>query len=130
MATHARPSVLCSGGCGRLLWVGSTSAEHPVCRSCRRWSPGRYGYEFPSPNYATIHGWLNATLGPASERTCRFCSRPAAHWAYDHADSDERRDPFGANAARPFSVWVNHYMPLCRSHHTRWDNEHRQRWLA
>lgn len=31
-----KPDTPCAGGCGRLLWRGRTSAEHPVCRPCRR----------------------------------------------------------------------------------------------
>lgn len=30
------PDTPCAGGCGKLLWMTSTSSEHPMCMSCRR----------------------------------------------------------------------------------------------
>ena len=128
MATNNKPSVVCGGGCGRLLWRGTGSARVPVCRSCRRSLPvggGVFAYPFPFPRYSDVHLFLNSTLGPASDRRCHDCPRPALHWAYDHADPDERHDRSGANAAYPFSVYVGHYRALCGWCHNRLDREHR-----
>lgn len=66
-----KADILCSGGCGNLLWRGSTSGATPKCRECRR----RDGDWF-----------LTRVLG-----ACSKCERPAlargmcsTHYSYWH----------------------------------------------
>lgn len=64
--------------------------------------------------YGGAHRRVYRARGRASEHECR-CGDPAAQWAYDHADPDEKRGP---NAGNPdnvcaFSPNPSHYMPMC-----------------
>ena len=62
---------------------------------------------------------LRRWRGKASTFTCP-CGAPAAEWAYDHADPDEL---IGEKNGRPvpYSLYLDHYRPLCQSCHKRLD---------
>lgn len=66
-----KADVLCGGGCGRLLWRGTGSAEHPMCQPCRR--------KRNPPVPCTGCGKLMVTKAGsalAGERLCGECRRP------------------------------------------------------
>jgi hypothetical protein len=78
-----------------------------------KWSADDAGYE-------AVHGRLNRSRGYAREHSCARCAEPATDWAYDHSSSNEktveRRGRLYAYSTDPA-----HYLPLCRSCHTRLD---------
>jgi hypothetical protein len=69
-------------------------------------------------DYRTVHMRLRRYFGSASKRLCVDCGKTAAHWAYDHADPDERIQSGGV----PYSIDPIHYSPRCASCHKRLDN--------
>ena len=83
---------------------------HPAGEANNNWKGDDVGY-------FALHDRLGRLLGAAAEYPRHGdCGRPAAQWAYDHGDPDEREDPTGF-----YSVDPNHYMPLCASCHKRLD---------
>jgi hypothetical protein len=68
--------------------------------------------------YVAAHERLIQDLGPATDRECSDCGRPAAHWSYDHADPDEITDWRGF----PYSLDPAYYAPRCYSCHRRLDH--------
>jgi hypothetical protein len=87
------------------LYGDPTHAEHPG-----RWAGDDVGYD-------GVHKRLRALHGEAAAHPCRRCDKPAKHWAYDHADPDERQDP----RRGPYSIDPAHYLPLCVSCHKTFD---------
>lgn len=95
------------------------------CLACRtkayrgegnpKWRGDRIGY-------AAAHDRVKAIHGSASTHSCRHCTGPAAHWAYDHTDPSEKHDPDEGT----YSTDPARYMPLCASCHRRFDNAHRR----
>jgi hypothetical protein len=71
--------------------------------------------------YGGVHQRVRRALGRASTYLCP-CGEPADHWAYDHADQDERRSEDGLL----YSTDLAHYMPMCARCHRRLDRDHRQ----
>ncbi len=69
--------------------------------------------------YVGAHARIRVTRGPASAQECGHCGGPAAHWAYDHGDSQERLDPRGF----PYSLDPAHYLPLCVGCHLAFDRK-------
>jgi hypothetical protein len=56
---------------------------------------------------------VRATKGSASQHTCP-CGAPAAHWAYDHQDPDQRIGQAGKRGeGLPYSLNPDHYQPRC-----------------
>ena len=47
--------VLCHGGCGDLIWIGSTSLDEPVCQPCRRIARGGHDVKCPCPACVQRH---------------------------------------------------------------------------
>ena len=71
--------------------------------------------------YGGVHIRLRKEFGPASDYTCHHCDGPAADWAYDHGDPDERTSPDGLR----YSIkGPRHYVPLCSRCHLRFDRDH------
>jgi hypothetical protein len=68
--------------------------------------------------YGAAHDRVRRALGPARNYTCQ-CGDNAAHWAYDHADHNEKDDPMG-----PYSTDLAHYQPMCVSCHKTLDLAH------
>lgn len=77
--------------------------------------------------YDGMHKRVSAVRGPASQHTCG-CGSPAKEWAYDHADPDERTATRTGRNGRVFQVAysanTDHYLPLCKGCHTRFDYAH------
>lgn len=67
--------------------------------------------------YSGIHMRVRSLRGPATQHHCRHCGDGAEQWAYDHGDSNERRDDEG----RLYSTETSHYMPLCVPCHRELD---------
>jgi hypothetical protein len=86
-----------------------TGGEHP------RWK----GTEV---SYSGAHMRLRDLRGPASEQPCANCGKQARHWAYDHADPDERQSPEG-----PYSTDPTHYLALCVPCHKKADLAYRDK---
>ncbi|SCG69604.1 hypothetical protein GA0070609_4427 [Micromonospora echinaurantiaca] len=75
--------------------------------------------------YDGAHNRVKAQRGSASLYTCR-CGNQAEDWAYSHADYDERAMIKGREARKPYSTNPDHYSPMCRPCHKRFDNAHRR----
>lgn len=102
--------------CGTRVSRGST-----YCTSCRE----RTGDQNPrwignAAEYATVHLRLVALRGRADSHSCAHCGTRARDWAYDHLDPNERRSERSRDDG-PFSLDPEHYMPLCRPCHRRFD---------
>lgn len=69
-------------------------------------------------SYHLVHSRLRNTRGRARNEVCVECSQPAAHWAYDHSDPNEKTC---RNTGAPYSVDINHYDPMCARCHKRAD---------
>jgi hypothetical protein len=106
---------------------GSRSTVSKACRKCRditgsnnpKWRTDE------QVTYAAMHQRVNAAKGRPTQYACAHCSAPAQEWAYDHLDPDERRTPSGRDDG-PFSLDVDHYMPLCVPCHRKLDNGRRR----
>lgn len=68
--------------------------------------------------YLSAHYRVYAARGKASSYPCASCGEPAANWAYDHGDPDERR---GGPKNLPYSPDPGRYRPLCCSCHVKAD---------
>lgn len=77
------------------------------------------GWIGDAAGYKAVHKRLNRQRGLATERTCQHCHGPAAEWAYDHQDPNERTDPDHQGCR--YSVDLARYFPLCISCHRRFD---------
>lgn len=69
-------------------------------------------------SYNAAHQRMRAKFGSASGWKCE-CGEPAAHWAYDHLDPNERQSDYG-----PYSVNPDHYHPMCVVCHKAFDLTH------
>lgn len=78
------------------------------------------------PGYRSLHFRLNAARGHPHEHPCQNCGQQARDWAYDGKDPDEligiSNSSTGTTA--PYSLNMDHYVPLCRSCHTLLDPNH------
>ena len=68
--------------------------------------------------YGGVHQRLRMQRGSASSHGCDRCDAPARQWAYDHTDPDERITEDGM----PYSIDVQHYIPLCIACHREFDD--------
>lgn len=66
--------------------------------------------------YTGAHDRVRNALGKATKFECVQCSSQAKHWAYDHADIDEKQSKFG-----PYSTKIEHYQPMCVPCHKNFD---------
>lgn len=77
------------------------------------WKPGtgpaHHNWLGDEITYFSAHCRMRRTHGSASSRVCP-CGAPAASWAYDHADPDQRHDPETGFA---YSTKFEHYQALC-----------------
>lgn len=71
----------------------------------------------PEIGYQGVHYRVRRERGLPGEHKCE-CGKPADEWAYDHTDPDERIDP---RIGRPYSLDLDHYVPLCLSCHRSLD---------
>lgn len=70
--------------------------------------------------YAAVHLRLRKQRGPVSLLPCTECGGAARHWAYDHADPNEKVSEQGL----PYSTDLAHYQPMCITCHRRYDVQH------
>lgn len=75
--------------------------------------------------YSSAHHRVRKAKGPASSHRCVRCAGPAEQWAYSNGDLFPLRDASGREAGLPYSTDPEHYAPMCRSCHTRFDKAHR-----
>jgi hypothetical protein len=68
-------------------------------------------------SYTQSHIRVHRLRGRAVEHQCQHCDRQAAEWAYDHADPDALTSAKG----QAYSLDPEHYLPLCRSCHRKFD---------
>jgi hypothetical protein len=75
--------------------------------------------------YGGMHRRLRRRLGIASAHPCagEGCDQMANDWAYDHADPQQKIGTSREGALRPYSTKLEHYRPLCHSHHTALDRQ-------
>jgi hypothetical protein len=68
--------------------------------------------------YIAVHDRMRRRfrLGSATNHTCTVCGGQAAHWAYDHADPNEKTSDLG-----PYSTDPAHYIPMCVPCHKAYD---------
>ena len=76
--------------------------------------------------YDAAHARVAATYGPAGNHNCLHCDGSATEWAYDYGDPDEFSAPrfdsrSGSSRVMRWSGKPQHYMPLCKSCHTKHD---------
>lgn len=65
---------ICAGGCGKPVWIGSTSQAEPICRACRKVRRQRT-CEQCGAGFEAIPSRVNA----------RFCSQPCLQaWEVEH----------------------------------------------
>lgn len=89
----------------------------------RDFHPHPLARQTPPTDYDAAHKYVRRINGRPSAFVCR-CGKPAEQWAYSHADLDAQRNDEGREAGRPFSADPAHYVPMCRSCHTRFDRAH------
>ena len=73
--------------------------------------------------YSASHARVKRIRGAARQYPCAHCGAQALDWAYDHADPDELIDTDHGKRL-PHSLDPEHYLPLCRTCHRRFDLEH------
>lgn len=95
--------------CKQCFWESNSGENNPF------WAGDNVGY-------AAVHARIRAARGPASTYRCEHCEHPAAEWAYDHRDPDQRYDE-KLGYFSPFSLKLHHYVPLCKRCHRRFDRE-------
>ena len=76
--------------------------------------------------YSGAHRRVRNLKGSASEHKCCRCERQAEHWAYSNGDIDQVIETSGRETGKAYSVNPDHYLPMCRADHTRFDNAHRR----
>ena len=64
-----------------------------------------------------VHSRLYRSRGPAKEHNCVECGNQARDWAYQYSDPNEVDTPEG----RKYSISMEHYSPMCRRCHIRFD---------
>lgn len=69
-------------------------------------------------SYNGMHQRVGRARGPARLQTCVQCGAAADHWAYDHADPEQK-----VENGKPFSLDPNHYRSMCQPCHRRMDAE-------
>jgi hypothetical protein len=78
--------------------------------------------------YAGAHFRVVRLRGDAHEHACAHCGGPATQWAYDHADPDEQvAVQYRGRGDYPYSLDVEHYLPLCVRCHRLFDVSTRRR---
>ncbi|MEV0733311.1 hypothetical protein [Polymorphospora sp. NPDC050346] len=75
--------------------------------------------------YNGAHSRVKRERGSASRHLCR-CGKQAEQWAYSHADYDQVRMTEGREAGKPYSLDPQHYSPMCRRCHARFDQARRR----
>lgn len=97
-----------------LRWRATGDPLTPLLEHAPAWRGDAVGY-------SGLHRRLRKARGRVSELVCVECGNPAQHWAYDHADPDEK---FDAQRGLPFSTDLDRYQPMCQPCHRRFDVAH------
>lgn len=113
------PNGTCSiEGCGNQARCRGLCGKH-YARYIRHGDP--YYVERPEytgDSYDAAHYRVEQARGKASKYTCAGCAvKRATDWAFDHRDSD----PAYSLKGLPYSLSIDHYVPLCRTCHLRFD---------
>lgn len=120
---------LCTlGACSAARTTRWRCDEH-FTKGAHRPPPPRYGQDHhewsATPRYETAHQYVTKTRGRAAEHQCAHCESVAATWAYDHADPNEltatKLSPHDVALVVAYSRDPDHYIPLCRPCHNRFD---------
>lgn len=107
---------------------GPRSRGHRGCVSCYDKSgPKNPKWRGDQITNTSAHARIVVARGKASGYACTHCLNPAAHWAYDHTDPNELRNPGLGKDWGPFSLDPAHYIPLCAACHKRFDMAWRRR---
>jgi hypothetical protein len=110
------------GWCGRHYqrWAAYGDPDRAPLKMADRVGELHPQWKGDTATYFSVHDRHRDTLGPARDQLCRHCGRPASHWAYDHADPDEKRD---RKTGLIYSTDPAHYIPLCVPCHSRFDRQ-------
>jgi hypothetical protein len=83
---------------------------------------GEYNNCYRGDNIAitTAHYRVTVARGKACDHQCVQCGEQAKHWAYDHADPNEK----DGGKAGLYSPDPDHYQPMCVPCHKRFDLAH------
>lgn len=132
---HWRKYWRCLCACGSEVVVRGDHLVRsgPATRSCGclnrdqaadkgRASKGRQGWHKSVVSYRSAHQRVQLRRGRAADHTCG-CGSLAEDWAYDHEDPAEHADANG----RVYSLHPEHYLPLCKPCHARFDYDRRYR---
>jgi hypothetical protein len=68
--------------------------------------------------YAQAHEAVFEARGKASDYPCAKCGGPARDWSYDYQDPEQLVED-----RHPYSLDVDHYLPMCRLCHRRHEIE-------
>ena len=81
----------------------------------------------PGTTYRTMHERKAREEGKAREHACSIesCDKRASDWAWTH--TGPTRTGLVDGAPRTWGTDTGSYIPLCRSHHARFDAEARRR---
>lgn len=120
------PKTCTVGGCDRPFYAKDMCSMH-----YKRLDPntnGKYdrrgeknpGWVGVAAGYGTAHGRVRRARGPASQHLCQGCGEGADQWAYDNADTEEKRGLVNGSEVR-YSLSVEHYLPLCVPCHKSFD---------
>lgn len=83
--------------------------------------PESRGWKGDDVGYASSHSRVRRLRGSARDLQCIICGQPAAHWAYDHLDVNEKVDVSRKYEGLVFSVDPDHYQPMCVPCHADFD---------
>lgn len=84
-----------------------------------------HAYRGDGVTYSGAHRRVRDLRGRASVHACE-CGAPAEHWAYDHLDPDEMHGTTSSGKPAAFSGKPEHYRPMCRPCHARFDARPRE----
>lgn len=100
---------------------GRRASGSLTCRRCRDTTGANNPkWRGTAVEYAAAHARVVAKRGKPTEHECAHCGKPAAEWAYDRSDPDEKRNTVGRDDG-PFSLNPAHYLALCVRCHRRLD---------
>lgn len=108
---------LCACDCGQSSIVAVGDLNRGSAASCGDKKHTR----LPRVEYGAVHGRLAADRGLARDYACVDCARPALHWSYDHADTDELTSQAPDTLGIAYSLKPEHYSPRCVSCHKLFD---------
>lgn len=98
----------------------TTDGRYAYCKQCCKAIDAARRPNVPTPlpvnTYAAVHSRLPSLTG----QLCR-CGEAAEEWSYDHTDPDELTSERGL----PYSLDREHYRPMCRRCHRKYDADYR-----